>query len=265
MNADRLFAAVAGAAVIFTALLVVIIATEPSRLQRARAEAKGNGIERGASLYHDHCRSCHGSRGEGVGQLGPPLANITFFTARLPEVGWPSTLEAYILATLEHGRLMGTRPIYAGNGSTAVMPAWLDRYGGPLRSDQIQAIALFIQNWEDSALGRITLEPLDLEEIQPHDPKILSRGREVFIRSCAGCHTFHDINTAPAAGPDLSNIALPASDKSESSEPENYIHESVLIPEATIKKEYAEQAKTNPCGAILTITELRDVSTYLLQ
>jgi len=265
MNIDRLFAAAAGATVVLTAFLVVIIATEPSRLQLARAKAKGSDIEQGAALYSDHCRSCHGVKGEGVGQLGPPLADATLFTTRLTEVGWPSTLKAYILATIEHGRLMGTRPIYAGNGSTAVMPAWLDRYGGPLRPDQIHVIATFIQNWEDTALGRITICPLELHESQPHDPQTISRGREVFIRLCAGCHAFNDINDAQTAGPDLSNIALPASDTAESTDLESYIHESILIPEAAIKEEYAEQAKINPCGATLTITELRDVTRYLLK
>lgn len=265
MTNDRLLAAVAGAMVIFAALLVVIIATEPVRLQQARAEATGDEIERGALLYHDHCRSCHGVRGEGVGQLGPPLADTTFFTTRRTEVGWTSTLRSYILATIEHGRLMGTRPIYVGNGSTAVMPAWLDRYDGPLRSDQIQAIATFIHNWEDTALGQVQLEPLVLAETAPHDAKAISRGREVFIRSCASCHTFDDIKAASYAGPDLSNIDVPTSDKPDPADQQNYIQESVLIPEATIKSEYAEQADANPCGAILTVTELRDVIVYLLQ
>jgi len=265
MNIDRLFAATAFAAIVFAALLVLIIATEPSRLQQASAEALGNTIEQGAALYGEHCRNCHGLRGEGVGQLGPPLGDKAFFTTRLSEVGWPSTEKAYILSTIEHGRLMGTRPIYAGNGSTAVMPAWLERYGGPLRSDQILAVTTFVENWRETALGHITLEPLELEESQPHDPKALSRGREVFIRSCSSCHTFGDIHTATVAGPDLGTIQLPPSYQPDPSSLESFIHEAVLIPEATIREEHADLAGKNPCGASLTVTELRDVTAFLLQ
>jgi len=61
---------------------------------------------------------------------------------RLTQVGWAGTLNSYIVTTLIHGR--PTSISYWPNP----MVSWSNRSGGPLRDDQIQDIANYIQNWD---------------------------------------------------------------------------------------------------------------------
>ena len=166
MNNRRLQHLTTIGAVVLAAFLFYLLATERSRLSRATAAWEAQKIERGAALYSLHCRLCHGNRGEGVGQLGPPLSNEHFFKKRQTEVGWHSTLETYIVATTAHGRMMGTRPIYAGNGSTAVMSPWAQLYGGPLRADEINLLTAFILNWKSTATGKVQLNELQLPKLK---------------------------------------------------------------------------------------------------
>lgn len=61
---------------------------------------------------------------------------------RLAQVGWGGTLNAYIVTTLIHGR---PTSISYWPGP---MVSWSNRSGGPLRDDQIQDVANYIQNWD---------------------------------------------------------------------------------------------------------------------
>lgn len=254
------------ALIFFLALLVIVlILREPDRLTGSQEVQHGKEIELGAALYDTHCRSCHGIRGEGVGQLGPPLADNHFFTKRLQEVGWNSTLRAYIISSTEHGRMMGTRPIYAGNGSTAVMPGWLDRHGGPLRSDQIHLIVSFIANWEATALGNVTLAEIELPTISLSNPKTIGSGKEVFRRACASCHIFQDISPSRVPGPELDTITGKTLNENGPETLEEFIHDSVLIPELEVTEGFRQISDSHPCGATLTVTELNDVTAFLLQ
>lgn len=265
MNPDRILITSVCSAVSLLILLLSILYTETSRMATAAAARHGIEIEQGAVLYEVHCRSCHGTRGEGVGQLGPALADEHFFTNRLAEVGRQSTLQEYIVATTAHGRMIGTRPIYAGNGSTAVMPPWDQRYGGPLRRDEIDSLAAFITNWEATAMGRVQLIPLELPAESPDDPRLIADGERVFKESCARCHIYKTITEATASGPDLSSIAVHAASRQAGLTGPEYIRDSILIPDAHSVGEYAKEAETSGCGATLSITELQTVTAFLLQ
>lgn len=265
MSLDRiLIAAVCGAAALLT-LLLYIFSTESDRIAAAAIARHGLEIEQGATLYSTHCRGCHGIRGEGVGQLGPALADEHFFTARLAEVGWQSTLHDYVVSTTAHGRMIGTRPVYAGNGASAVMPPWDQRYGGPLRQDEIDALAAFILNWQPTAMGRVQLSVLELPEESPNDPKLISSGEQIFQQDCARCHIYKSIAQATLPGPDLTDIAVQAGSRREELTGPDYIRESLLIPEAHVVSDYTEAARINGCGAILSLTELNAVTAFLLQ
>lgn len=264
-NIDRLLIICAGLFFLLAASMALLIALEPARLAKAQAARHGETIELGGQLYEEHCRSCHGPRGEGVGQLGPPLADSHFFTRRLADVGWPASLRDYIVASIEHGRLMGTRPIYAGNGSTAVMPAWLDSYGGPLRADQIPLLADFVENWRETALGQVTLAEIEIPVTRHGDLQTIARGEAVFRRSCMQCHAARDTDLPSIEGPDLRSIkarTLPANGPESL---EEFIHDSILVPEIEILDEYRQHAQKHPCGAILTVSELNDVTAFLLK
>jgi len=263
-NRVRLQAIFITAVVLLVAVLTWLAAGENNRLETARAVHAAEQVELGGRLYHLHCRTCHGIRGEGIGQLGPPLSDEHFFKNRRKEVGWQATLAEYIVATTEHGRMMGTRPIYAGNGSTAVMAPWHQRYGGGLRSDEIDALKTFILNWEATAVGEVVLSVLELPEIDAGSPEVIARGRQVFKKRCSGCHKFEDIPAAEPVGPDLGALKSSWSGKGLDMKPDEYIRESVLIPAARIAEGFETQADSRPCGAVLTEADLTAVSAYLL-
>lgn len=265
MIINRLLLAAICGIITLTALLLYLSSAESARMKTASAVRHGMHVELGAALYGEHCRSCHGSRGEGVGQLGPALADKHFFSKRLSEVGWQSTLDEYITATTSHGRMIGTRPIYAGNGSTAVMPPWSQHYNGPLREDEIHSLATFIENWEETAMGRLELIPLELPADNPSNPKIISKGESVFQQFCATCHIYRQTAPAQIAGPDLSEIATRANTRRDGENGKEYIRESIFIPDAYIVSDYKRVAKDNPCGAVISLTELTAVTTFLLQ
>lgn len=84
-------------------------------------------IERGALLYANNCRTCHGNKGEGF--VGPALN-----TAEL------QNQEPLILAA---NRNMLRRTMHCGRAGT-LMPAWLNTNGGALNNVQIENIINFL-------------------------------------------------------------------------------------------------------------------------
>ena len=61
--------------------------------------------------------------------------------ARLNNVGWGSTLDAFVLTTLISGR-----PV-SSNYWPEAMAAWSQTAGGPLRTDQLEDLANYVLNW----------------------------------------------------------------------------------------------------------------------
>lgn len=249
----------------FFLVLLLLVSMEPGEMRLRAAQQMGVELEIGAELYSLHCRSCHGIRGEGVGQLGPALSDEHFFKRRLAEVSYQSTLENYILTTTEHGRMMGTRPFYAGDGTVMVMPPWHRKYGGPLRDDQLQAVTAFILNWEQTAVGKVVLETLEIPKSDPGDPEVISRGKEVFIRHCASCHKAKGINEATVKGPDLSHLVEVAATRKEGLDGAEYIRESITVPARYLTEGYEQVSNNSPCGSVLAETELQAVTAFLLQ
>lgn len=246
------------------ACLVVVWAGEPARIQRQQQVQHALAIQNGADLYYDNCRTCHGDQGEGIGQLGPELNGKNYFSQRLAEVGWLDTLEAYTYATIAQGRLMATRPMYAGNTSTAVMVPWLEAYGGSLRPDQISDLTAFVANWEATATGRLTLPVLEIPKTNLSDPRLIERGRAVYPQHCGSCHTLRGFVTASQKGPDLSQIGRIAESRVAGLSAEEYIRESFLVPNAFIVEGYDPQSLGYHCGGIMRVSDLDAVVAFLL-
>lgn len=78
-------------------------------------------LERGALLFANNCRTCHGNKGEGG--VGFPL-NTEAFKDQDPLV-------------LASNRALIRRTLYCGRANT-LMPAWLNTNGGALNSVQIE-------------------------------------------------------------------------------------------------------------------------------
>lgn len=245
-------------------LLFFIGQQEEGRVQAAAATQRGEAVVTGACLYAENCRKCHGSRGEGLGQLGPALADKHFFTARMAEVGWLLGIDEYVAATVVGGRMMATRPLYAGNGTTAVMPPWALDHGGPLRADEISAISLFVMNWQAIALGTITLPVIDLPPVDMGSPATIKAGGEVFGKLCLSCHALSGL-PGGKDGPTLAGIAVAAAGRIPGLSATEYIRQSVLLPEALVVEGYAEQTDAQSCGALLSEVQLEAVIAFLLQ
>jgi mono/diheme cytochrome c family protein len=245
----------------FISTIVFLVATERNRLSKENKKYTSKRIEYGASLYSQHCSSCHGLKGEGVGQLGPPLNDAKFFTTRTTEVGWLGTLQEYVSSTISYGRMIATRPIYAGNGSTYVMPPWGDTSGGLLQPADIYALTLYTLNWQPTALGKVEIEELPLPTFKANSPENIEKGKTVFIDHCGQCHGFRSITLPNLSAPDLSLISREAGGRKEELDGKDYIQESVLVPSAHLAEGFNETS----CNAVLTISELEAVTTFLLQ
>ncbi len=260
-----------GLLLILGAMTVVLIigVTEPQRLEATTAAQRGRAIEAGAILFETNCIGCHGKEGEGILGLAPPLNDKHFFTERLKEVGYSGSLRDYVKGVISAGRPISTRPQqYAGK-----MPTWSQRFGGPLRDDEVDNLAEFILNWESTATGKVALGPRPTPAVaaaaNPAD-----RGKLVYTANgCGGCHTVEGVSSG-SVGPNLSHIATVAADrlkdpnyKGQAKDVAGYIQESIVQPNVYI----VAQCPSGPCppampptfGQTIPQDQLNDLVAYL--
>jgi mono/diheme cytochrome c family protein len=147
----------------FAALVVLGFRFEERRMAAQTDNWHGRSIEKGAELFYNNCRSCHGEDGRGLPSVAPALHSRYFFTQRLTDVGYTGSLHDYVASTLTSGR-----PSKAVRQWAQMMPTWSEDFGGPLRSDQIEHLTNFILNWEQSALAQ-SWEP-DAPNMDPWQP-----------------------------------------------------------------------------------------------
>ncbi len=245
-------------------ILLYVGFNEEKRMSEFDRYQSAQSIEVGAELFEINCRGCHGLRGEGVPGLAPPLNDAHFFTARLAEVGWQGSLEDYIIATISTGRQVSTRPeLYPGSGKPA-MPTWSDKFGGPLRVDQIETLAAFILNWEATAVGDVELVELpavgpSLEDLE--DP--VERGLVLYNQSgCGGCHAIEGISVG-AVGSNLTAIGEIAETRIDGYTAEEYIRESIVNPSAYIVEGF-DDLMLKTFADTISDGELDDLVAFLL-
>ena len=94
--------------------------------------------ERGALLYANNCRTCHGNRGEGG--VGLPLDTPEF-----------KNQDPLVLAA---NKAMLRRTLYCGRAGT-LMPAWLNTNGGSLNAIQIEHLINLITAPEDTEVDGV--------------------------------------------------------------------------------------------------------------
>ena len=258
---------------IFFGLLLVSIAvvaviyvgfTEESRMAEWTQSHQAEAVEVGAELFEINCSGCHGAKGEGVPSLAPALNDRHFFTERVKQVGWQGSLEDYIISTVSTGRVVSTRPEYVGGGKPA-MPTWSERYGGPLRDDQIRNIAAFILNWEATALGQVQLAELPTPTPAPEeaaDP--VARGKQVYMSAgCAGCHLIEGVSNG-VVGPNLTKIGEVAATRKDGVSAEEYIRESILNPNAFVVETFQPNLMPQTYSQQLDNKQLDDLVAFLL-
>lgn len=245
-----------------TAIVIVLGIREPQRLARYEVQQRAEQIEFGATVFEANCTICHGTTANGIEGRAPSLRSAEFFTERINEVGWGGTLEDYIVSVVTVGRQISTRPdLYPGDGVPA-MPTWSEKFGGPLRDDQIRAVAAFIMNFEPYALGEVpTPEPLIplADESTPE-----GRGRVVFVTAgCNACHTISGLSTG-AVGPVLDGLASRAGDTVAGLTAEEYIRQSTLDPSAYVVEGFEDGLMPQTFGETLSEEQLIDLIAFLL-
>ncbi|MBM2844051.1 MAG: putative cytochrome c oxidase subunit, partial [Anaerolineales bacterium] len=136
------------------ALLFVTI-NEVDRMQTAERAYDARAVETGALEFESRCRSCHGPQGKGT-PLAPPLNTAALFDgSRLAAAGYAGTVDNFVRGTISAGRPVPS----AGTNYPQRMPTWGERFGGPLRDDQVDSLVAFVMNWEDRALAEGAAAP----------------------------------------------------------------------------------------------------------
>ena len=249
--------------VLLSVVIVIALAVqEPQRLADFELHQAAGKIEFGAAVFEINCTRCHGSQAQGIPGLAPSLRSREFFAERVAEVGWEGSLEDYIVSVVTVGRQVSTRPeLYVGGGSPA-MPTWSDAFDGPLREDQIRAVAAFIINFEPYALGEVVAPTPLAPLVDLSDPVAL--GRATFTEAtCFACHTVSGLSEG-IIGPALDGIASRAGDRVSGLSAEEYIRESILNPNAFMVEGFAEGIMLPNFGETLSEEQIDSLVAFLL-
>ncbi len=101
---------------------------EPSNREEAREENLNSLAETGSTLWGFNCSSCHGLNGEGG--VGPTLNSQQFLQSATDK-----QIELLVAVGVPGSQ----------------MSAYSQDFAGPLTSEQIKALRVFIRSWEDDA------------------------------------------------------------------------------------------------------------------
>ncbi len=101
------------------------------------ADQHTTNVQRGEALYAQYCYQCHGTAGQG--RSGPKLNGNTLVN---------SLTDNDLLRIISGG-------VYdPANPATPLMPAWSDRYGGPLTDNDIQYLFNLVRSSDPSYLAK---------------------------------------------------------------------------------------------------------------
>ena len=258
-------------------LLGLIGLLELPRMEAQTDSWEGRGIEKGADLFASNCSSCHGVNGEGG--AGPALNSKYFFTRRLNDVGFTGSLYDYVELTIAAGR-----PSKVSTQWSVVMPTWSVDYGGPLRADQVENLSSYVMNWEASALEQTADEdpwiPFEDSPSKPMPEDSASAGggetepseprppEELFVSmGCAGCHNLElpqtDTDRGPVA-PNMGNLAEHAALRVDGQSAEEYVHNSIVSPNAYIVDTYFANVMPQNFTQLMTEEEIQGMVEWLL-
>jgi mono/diheme cytochrome c family protein len=129
------------------------------------AAARGTPLELGRTLFSQYCASCHGEFGEG---------------------GTNPTLAGDVIAPISSAEYLRTRDNFTLNSVISQgqpnfgMSPFATSNGGPLDSDQIEAIVDYIRSWEEDP-------PVELPP-EVRVEAIALNGADIFSDLCAQCH-----------------------------------------------------------------------------
>jgi mono/diheme cytochrome c family protein len=259
-----------------TAVLAWIALGELNRMQDADQAYAAQAIETGALEYESLCRPCHGPQGLGT-PLAPPINTASLFDgSRLEAVGFGGTVEDYVRGTISAGRPVPS----VGTNYPQRMPTWSQRYGGPLRDDQVDALVSFVMNWEDRALAGGGATPgvtpgqevgaditVELPEGNADNGKTLSEG----VLACAACHVLSSAGPAWAASGGTPGIGARAETRigeagyaGAATTAEQYLLESIVDPNAHVVEGFATGIMPTNFGTRMTVQDAADLIAYMM-
>jgi mono/diheme cytochrome c family protein len=259
-----------------TGALLYITVTEVDRMQTAQIAYASRAVETGALEFESRCRSCHGPQGKGT-PLAPALNSADLFNgARLEAAGFSGSVEDYVRGTISAGRPIPS----AGTNYPQRMPTWSDRFGGPLRDDQVDALVAFVMNWEDRALAEATAAPAlppgeevgnDITQTLPAgdeaNGKVLAEG----TLGCAACHTLSTVGPAWAGDATTPGIGTRAATRIDepgyngaATTAEMYLLESIVDTNAHLVSGFEPNVMPGTFANRLTPQDAADLIAYML-
>lgn len=266
---------VLGSILIAATMMIVafVVLNEPSRMADFEAGFKGRSIEAGAALFSTNCVGCHGVQGQGIEGVAPALNSADLFDGtRLKEFGWSGTVKDYIRGAIASGR---PRASAAFANYPNRMPTWSQQYGGPLRQDQIENLVDFVMNWESPALAANNTPPAAVVDAVGTDVTTAlpvgdaTRGDTLFHGKgdggkfpCSACHSLTAGQTL--VGPSLAGIAARGATTLAGYSAEQYVHESVVQPNAHVVEGFSSGIMPQTFGAQMTKQELADIIAFLM-
>jgi mono/diheme cytochrome c family protein len=259
-----------------TGALLYVTLNETNRMATASEAYAARDIETGALEFENRCRPCHGPQGKGT-PLAPALNTADMFNGkRLAAVGFTGTVEDYLKGTISAGRPVPS----AGTNYPQRMPTWGDRFGGPLRDDQIDALVAFIMNWKDRALAEAAATPevpagqevgADIAQTLPAGDAARGKTLAEGPLGCAACHILSAVGPAWAGDSTTPGIGTRAAARIAESgyggaakTPEQYLLESIVNPNAYLVSGFQQGVMPGNFGSRLTPQDAADLIAYLL-
>ncbi|MEZ4663181.1 MAG: c-type cytochrome [Caldilineaceae bacterium] len=221
--------------------------------------------------------------------MAPALNSKYWFTHRLNDLGYTGSQKSYVMLTVAAGR-----PSKVNSQWAQRMATWSRAYGGPLRDDQIDALANYILNWEESALEQTDeedpwqpfqgvdtgwegvraaeagiTETVGISETQAVTETAGPRSPDkLFVElACVGCHDLNarqDPDVTHLVGPNLGNLWEVAGNKVPGEDATTYVHNSIVTPNAFVNEGFLANLMPQDLATKMTPEELDALVTWLL-
>jgi mono/diheme cytochrome c family protein len=257
-------------------VLVVVAIGEPQRMADVTRAFDARQIETGATLFEANCRPCHGPQGQGIEGVAPALnARDLFDGSRLAAVSFSGTLPDYVRGVVAAGRPVPS----AGTNYPQRMPTWGQQYGGPLRSDQVDALVAYILNWKDRALAASGAPPTPSGPVVGTDITVslpqgdAQRGKALAESGlgCSGCHILAAVGPAwigtagaPGIGTRAEQRYQAAGYSGKATSAEQYLFESIVAPNAYIEEGFQPNIMPLNFADRLSSQDMADLIAYML-
>jgi mono/diheme cytochrome c family protein len=257
-------------------VLSIVAVTEQDRMASFTRSYQSRQVEFGALLYDNNCRSCHGPQGKGIESVAPSINAADLFNGnRLRNIDFTGTVEDYLTGAISAGRPIPSQ----GSTYPQRMPTWAEENGGPLRSDEIEALVLFIMNWEEVAMaGDGPVSPpsgdfigTDINVSLPSGDA--DRGKDLSdgALGCSSCHVlttvgpvWGSVGSVPAVGDRAEERIDHSGYNGNATNPEQYLIESVVLTDQYVVEGFQAGIMPQNFGERITLQEMADLLAYML-